>query len=189
MTQYARPNNDPSQSTNWTPKTGSDLYAMIDESSGPNLLGEYDEVEDQDGSAEVFTIELSEVNTPDTGTRTVTVYATESSTEQQIELTITLKEGGVSVGADTFTTLTDDEANPTECSFNVTSSISDYSDLTLTISATDTMGMGTATKVFDAYFATPDTVPSTGKKIKPNTRFNLFQGVEGFDPFTTLYNF
>ena len=32
-------------------------------------------------------------------------------------------------------------------------------------------------------------VPSTGKKIKPDTRFNLFHGVEGFGVFSTHYNF
>ena len=189
MTQYARPNNDPSQTTNWTPSTGSDLWAMIDESSGGNFLGEWDTVTDQDGSAEEFTVELSSVNTPDTGTRTVTVYATEDSMADTVDLTITLKEGGVEKGTASFSSLGNDDTDPTECSFNVTSSISDYSALTLTFAATDTMGMGTSTKVFDAYLATPDAPASTGTKIKPNRRFNLFNGVEGFDAFTTTYNF
>jgi len=32
-------------------------------------------------------------------------------------------------------------------------------------------------------------IAPTGKKIKPDTRFNLFHGVEGFGAFSTHYNF
>jgi hypothetical protein len=145
---------------------------MIDESSGGNLLGEWVEVQDQGTGAEAFTVELSEPSTPDTGTRTVTVFASDD-TGMYITLTITLKEGGVSKGSDSFDSLSADDADPTECSFNVTSSISDYSDLTLTFSSDDGMSMGTSTKIFDAYFAVPD---AAAAEITDTQSFSLVPG-------------
>jgi hypothetical protein len=145
---------------------------MIDESSGGNLLGEWDEVQDQGAGAEAFTVELSEPSTPDTGTRTVTVFASDD-TGMYVTLTITLKEGGVSKGSASFTVDSGDPTDPTECSFNITSSISDYSDLTLTFSAEDGMGMGATTKIFDAYFAVPN---AAAAEITDTRSFSLIAG-------------
>ena len=55
MTQYSRPDSDPSQTTNWAPSTGSDLFAMIDEAS-PNDA-DYVSVQDQMSGATSRVIE------------------------------------------------------------------------------------------------------------------------------------
>ena len=148
MTQYARPDADTSAG-NWAASSGSDRYAMIDEASADD--NDYISVGSM-GSAETIVLRLSDVDTPDSGTRTVVVRAYEDSGFNSVALTVTLKEGSTSKGSQGFSSGFDSVAN---LSFNITSSISDYSNLNLTISATDPMGMGTA-YVYQAYFSVPD---------------------------------
>ena len=149
MTQYARPDADTSVG-NWAASSGSSRYAMIDESSTND--SDYISVSGM-GSAETIVLGLSDVDTPDSGTRTVVVRASEDSGFDAVTLVITLKEGSTSKGSQSYDTGFSSTAN---LSFNITSSISDYSNLNLTIAATDNMGMGSTTKIYQAYFSVPD---------------------------------
>ena len=148
MTQYARPDADTSVAS-WATSSGSDRYEMIDEASADD--NDYISVTSY-GSAEIIVLGLSDVDTPDSGTRTVVVRAYEDSGMSSVQLDITLKEGSTSKGSQSFSSGFSSAAN---LSFNITSSISDYSNLNLTISATDPMGMGAA-YVYQAYFSVPD---------------------------------
>jgi len=129
MTQYARPDSNISVG-NWQPSSGPDCYAMIDESSTDD--NDYISVTSY-GSYETIVVGLSDVDTPDSGTRTVVVRARKEAGMGGggIDLTVTLKEGGTSKGSQTTSLST----SYTNISFNITSSISDYSDLRLEIVA------------------------------------------------------
>ena len=153
MTQYARPDADTSVG-NWAASSGSSRYAMIDESSTDD--SDYISVDSYTGLEETITVGLSDVDTPDSGTRTVVVRAALQSGGMmgggQITLTVTLEEGGTSKGSQT-TSIT---SSATNLSFNITSSISDYSNLSLKIEAVDAYSAGTTAKVYQAYFSVPD---------------------------------
>jgi hypothetical protein len=151
MTQYARPDADTSVG-NWAASSGSSRYAMIDESSTDD--SDYISVENY-GSVDTITVGLSDVDTPDSGTRTVVVRAALVGGMMgggQITLTVTLEEGSTSKGSQE----TSLSSSATNLSFNITSSISDYSNLSLKIEAIDVMSAGTTAKVYQAYFSVPD---------------------------------
>jgi len=164
MTQYARPDADTSVG-NWAASSGSSRYAMIDESSTND--SDYISVSGM-GGAETIVLGLSDVDAPDSGTRTVVVRASEDSGFNSVELVVTLKEGSTSKGSQSFTSGFDSAAN---LSFNITSSISDYSNLNLTIAATDAMGMGATTKIYQAYFSVPD---AAAEEVTTSPAFLLF---------------
>jgi hypothetical protein len=149
MTQYARPDADTSVGS-WdnSEEDATDLFDYVNESDDNTYIY----VEGY-GGADTIVFSLGEVDAPDSGTRTVTVRASEGGGMDGVSLAVTLKEGSTSKGSATF-----DEAfgSIADLSFNITSSISDYSNLNLTIAATDTMGMGTVTKIYNAYLSIPD---------------------------------
>ncbi len=148
MTQYARPDAD-TDIGDWlnSDETDEDLFDMVNESSTDD--SDYISV---GGGGSTIVFALSDVDEPDSGTRTVVVRAYEDSGFNSVALTVTLKEGSTSKGSQSFSSGFSSAAN---LSFNITSSISDYSDLNLTISATDMSGMATTT-VYQAYFSVPD---------------------------------
>ena len=155
MTRYAVPDNDASPG-DWAPSTGSDLFEMINEAPAA-VDGDYISVTDDMAGAKEVTFRLTDVPTPDTGTRTVLVRASEDGGMDSITLTVTLKEGGVSKGSQAFSSGFGSVADLT---FNITSSISDYSDLTLVISSEDGMG-GTSTTIYQAHFLVPEPAAAT----------------------------
>ena len=142
MTQYARPDAD-TDIGDWlnSEEVDEDLFDEVNEASTDD--NDYIHVSDGGGTI-VFA--LSDVDEPDSGTRTVVVRASEDSGMNAVTLTVTLKEGSTSKGSQRFSSGFGSTAN---LSFNITSSISDYSDLNLTISASDMSGMDT-TKVYQA---------------------------------------
>jgi hypothetical protein len=149
MTQYARPDADTSVGS-WdnSEEDATDLFDYVNESDDDT----YAYVEGY-GGADTIVFGLSDVDAPDSGTRTVTVRASEDSGFGGISLVVTLKEGSNSKGTETFET---GFGSIADLSFNITSSISSYSNLNLTIAATDMMGMGTVTKIYNAYLSVPD---------------------------------
>mgnify|MGYP001279030617 CR=1 FL=1 len=160
MTQYARPDADTSVGS-WAASSGSSRYAMIDESSTND--SDYISVTSY-GSAETIVLGLSDVSAPDSGTRTVVIRASEDSGFDGVYLAVTLKEGSTSKGTQTFST---GFGSTTNLSFNITSSISDYSNLNLTIAATDSMGMGATAKVYQAYLSVPDAAAAEEADASP----------------------
>ena len=157
MAQYARPNNDPSQTTNWVPSTGSNLYAMIDEAS-PND-GDWVQVTDNmSGQTETFKVDLSSVTDPvSSSNHKVTVRASDSVGFGTIDFVVKLKQGATTIASVTSFTLSSSAADHTyTLSAGEANSITDYGSLLLEISATDTMMGATVTKVYQAFFECPD---------------------------------
>ena len=160
MVQYARPDADTSKG-NWTASSGSDLYAMIDETSASD--SDYITVGDM-GSGEACTISLSSVTDPASGSdHSVVVRASEDAGMSSITLNVNLKDGSTSIKNENFTpagsagnhtmTLSTAQAN------NISSS--GYGDLSLVLTSTDGMGMGVNCLVYHADFACPDAASSS----------------------------
>jgi len=161
MTQYARPNADVSAG-NWTPSTGSDLYAMIDEAS-PND-SDFISVDDSGGSTETCQVDLSSVTDPvASNLHVVTVRASEASGMSVITLDVTLKQGATTIASNTFSTLT---GSATDYTFTLSSaeanSITNYGALSLVFAATDSMSMMTTTTIYQAFFECGDVPAPTG---------------------------
>ena len=102
MAQFARPDADTSVG-NWTASSGSDRYAMIDESSASD--SDYITVtDDMSGSAEAITLSLSSVTDPEDHTSTsVVVRANADSFSGSVTLNVTLKDGSSTIKSENFT--------------------------------------------------------------------------------------
>ena len=161
MTQYARPDADVSAG-NWSPSTGSDLYAVIDEAVTDD--SDYISVTDSDGSAETCQVELSGVTDPVSDSdHIITVRASEDSWASTVGLAITLKQGATTIATYTESAMDDNATDyPHTLTTGEADSITNYSALTLVFDATDSMGMGTTTKIYRAYFECGDAPASTG---------------------------
>jgi hypothetical protein len=150
MTQYERPDAD-TDIGDWL-NSEDDTEGLFD------FVNELDDdtyiyVEEY-GSGSNITFRLSDVDTPDSGTRTVTVRADDNGDGQgNINITVALLEGGSSIATASFSGIAD---SPTNYSFNITSSISDYSNLSILITAQDMQGMGTTAHIYNIFFAVPD---------------------------------
>jgi hypothetical protein len=162
MAQYARPNNDPTQTTNWAPSTGSDLYAMIDEAS-PNDA-DYISVDDNGGGTETCQVDLSSVTDPVASSlHVVTVRASESSGMSVISLAVTLKQGAATIASNTFAAIAGSATNYTFTLSSVQAdSITNYGALSLVFAATDSMSMMTTTTIYQAFFECGDAPVPTG---------------------------
>jgi len=169
MAQFARPDADTSVG-NWSASSGTNRYAMIDESSTDD--SDYISVTDNFGSSEAITFSLSSVTDPASGsTHSVVVRASEDMGMGAVTLNVNLKDGGTSIKNQDFNpgssagnhtmTLSTAQAN------NISSS--GYGDLTLVLTATDGSGMGTTTTVYQAYFTCPDASASTALPMAMNT--------------------
>jgi hypothetical protein len=160
MVQYARPDADTTPG-NWTASSGSDLFDLIDDASVSNT--DYITVTDDSmGTAEPITFSLSGVTDPAVGTghSVVVRAATPDSMSNPVTLNVELKDGSTSIMDEDFSiddTITDYtmdlDGDPSEADDISTGG---YADLTLVITATDGMTMGTETRVYDAHFACPD---------------------------------
>ena len=154
MAQFARPDADTSAG-NWTASAGSDLYAMIDESSADD--SDYIEVTDNFGSAEAVTLSLSSVTDPSTGSsHSVVVRASENSGTGAVTLNVNLKDGSTSIKNQDFNPGSSAGNHTMTLSAAQANNISGYNNLTLVLTPTDYAGMGTTTSVYQAYFTCPD---------------------------------
>lgn len=164
MTQTARPNAD--DSTGGWASTESDLHSAIDEGS----VSDSDYISATDGemsgSALVCQIGLESVSDPSDHTNTKFVYRWkgEGYGDGSIAFTAALKSGSSTIVtsnpsyAGSFTTVT------VNLSTSEASSISNYNDLSLVFSATDTATSGsTIAKVSWAYFECPSASGGSAK--------------------------
>jgi hypothetical protein len=161
MAQYARPDADVSAG-NWGPSTGSDLYAVIDEAVTDD--SDYISVTDSDGSAETCQVELGGVTDPvsDSG-HIITVRASEDSSSSVVALVITLKQGATTIATYTESSITGSATNyPHTLTTGEADSITNYSALSLVFAATDGMGMGTTTTIYQAFFECGNAPAPTG---------------------------
>ena len=155
MAQFARPDADVSTG-NWSASSGSALYAMIDESSASD--SDYISVTDSDGSAEACTVGLSSVTDPDdTSSHSVVVRAYTDSFYSSVTLNVALKAGSTTIKSQNFTPSTSFSNFTMSLSSSEAGSIgsSGYGDLSLVITATDSMMMMSETRVSQAYFTCP----------------------------------
>ena len=160
MTQYARPDADTSVG-NWSASSGSNRYAMVDEASTDD--SDYITVTDSYSGGEAITLSLSSVTDPASGSgHSVVVRFSEDSSMDAVTLNVNLKDGGSSIKNEDFSgsstanhtmTLSTAQAN------NI--SESGYGNLALVLTATDGGGIGSTSKIYQAYFACPDASSST----------------------------
>ena len=154
MAQFARPDADTSVG-NWTASSGSDRYAMIDESSASD--SDYITVTDSSGSAEAITLSLSSVTDPADHTSTsVVVRSYTDSFSESVTLNVHLKDGSTSIKSENFSPTTSYSNHTMSLSTSQAASISSYANLTLILTATDGFGMGSETRISHAYFTCPD---------------------------------
>jgi hypothetical protein len=155
MAQFARPDADTSAG-NWTASSGSDLYAMLDETTASD--SDYITVtDDMMSSAEACTLSLSSVTDPSDHTSTsVVVRAYTDSFSQSVTLNVHLKDGSTSIKSENFTPNTSYSNHTMSLSTTQAASISSYANLTLILTATDGFGMGSETRISHAYFTCPD---------------------------------
>jgi len=165
MTQYARPDSDIANEL-WEDSESNyeDWFTMVnddDDDTYISLSAEY-------GTDEEIIFGLSDVDTPDSGTRTITVRASDDSGMSAGSITVTLLEGGSSVQSVYPLSMA---GTPTNTSFNITGSISDYSDLSISITGTDLTGMGVNINVYNVFFSVPD---AAAAEAEDNSAFLLF---------------
>jgi hypothetical protein len=162
MTQYARPDSD-LVTGNWSPSTGSSLYAVIDEETATD--SDYVSVTDNYfGTAETCQVELSSVTDPDgTTDHTVLVRAYTDSYSESVTLSVVLGTSSGAIKTASFTPTTSFANYTMTLSSSEASSLSaaDYADLRIQITATDSMSMGSQTRVSQVYFSCPDAPAGT----------------------------
>ena len=154
MAQFARPDADTSKG-NWSASSGSNLYAMIDESSASD--SDYMTVTDSGGSAEACTIRLSDVDDPGGHSgHSVVVRAYTDSFYSSVTLNVNLRDGSTSIKNEDFSPSTSFGNHTMSLSTTQAGNISDYTDLNVIITATDGFGMSSETRVSHLYFTCPE---------------------------------
>jgi hypothetical protein len=167
MTQYAYPDVDTTVG-NWSASTGSNRYAMIDDAHGTAVAvadNTHITVADGGGGAEAIILELSAVTDPSASNlHKVRVLWNEDSGSSSVALNVNLKDtDGSDIKNQDFNYEDQSEMMDGSPSFSImtlstseANSIASYAELILTLTATDGMGMGTNTTVYQAYFECPD---------------------------------
>ncbi len=141
MAQFARPDADNSNAGGWSPSSGSDLFAMVDESSPDDA----DYIEKRTSTTADFELGLSTVTDPGSSTdHTIRTRHQRTNTSISYRLDIELRQGATLIASwshtatDAFTTdtytLTGTEAD----------AITDYSTLNIYAEAANTTGFGSA---------------------------------------------
>ena len=153
MTQYARPDSDVSNNGSWDLSDGSDLYALIDESSTDD--SDYVSVSDP-GDAD-FIVGLSDVTDPSSAADHKVYYRASDDSAGDGALTVVLLETTTARATSLNESMSDSVAQYTfTLSSAEANSISNYNNLRLSFSANDEMAMGLTVKVTQAWFQCPD---------------------------------
>ena len=164
MTQYARPDSDVSNAGSWDLSTGSDIYALIDESS----TDDSDYVSVGDPSDAAFIVALSNVTDPSSAADHKVYYRASDDSNGDGALTVVLLESTTARATSVNEGMTDSAA---EYTFTLTTgeanSISNYNNLRLSFSATDEMAMGLTVTVTQAWFQCPDDGGGGGSDAVP----------------------
>ena len=162
MTQYARPDSD-LVTGNWSPSTGSSLYAVIDEETASD--SDYISVtDDGSGTLETCEVGLESVTDPEVTTgHSVVVRAYTDSYYGSVYLSVKLKTSSDTIKTSSFT--------PSSSFANFTMSLSSseasdigssgYADLRVEIAAIDSFSSGSQTRVSQVYFSCPDAPAGT----------------------------
>ena len=165
MTQFARPDADVSDG-DWLNQddSNSNLYASIDEASHSD--SDYIKAEDPGYGIPTdmpVTIGLSDINEPDgNADHKIKYRATENSGSNAVQLTVQLLEGSTSRKSVTNSSIGGSFAEYTiNLSEAEANNISDYTNLKLKFTASDTQGGGAVTKISSAEFQAPDAAAST----------------------------
>ena len=183
MTQYAYPDADTTVN-NWTASTGSDRYAMIDDAHdvAASTADNTYITDGGNGGAIILSLSnpFSSVTTPSARTdHKVRVLWSDDSGSSAVTLNINLKDtDGSDVKNQDFSYEDTSEEMDGSPSFSImtlstsqANSIGAYNNLTLTLTATDGMGMGATTNIYQAYFECPDAAASS---TTTNAPFLLF---------------
>ena len=153
MTQYARPDSDVSNNGSWDLSTGSDIFALINESSADDS----DYVSVGDPSDSDFIVGLSNVTDPSSAADHKVYYRASDDSDGDGPLTVVLLETTTARATSVNEAVSD---SITQYTFTLTSgeanSISNYNNLRLSFSANDEMAMGLTVKVTQAWFQCPD---------------------------------
>lgn len=168
MTKYAYPDADTTVN-NWTASTGSDRYAMIDDAHDVAASTADNTYITDGGNGGSIILSLSNpfssVTTPSARTdHKVRVLWNEDSGSSVVAFNINLKDtDGSDIKNQDFSYEDSSEEMDGSPSFSImtlstsqANSIGAYNNLILTLTATDQMGMGSTTNVYQAYFECPD---------------------------------
>jgi len=174
MTQYAYPDADTSVG-NWTASTGSNRYAMVDDEhdvAAGTADNTYIRVtddgmgdEEMNATPEAITLSLSSVTDPSASNlHKVKILWHEDAGQSALNLNVSLRDtDGGAVKDQTFTfdagggfDPPDSQEDTMTLSTSEANSIGAYNNLSVIITATDTMIAGTNTSVFRVYFECPD---------------------------------
>ena len=174
MTQYAYPDADTSVG-NWAASTGSNRYAMVDDEhdvAAGTADNTYIRVtddgmgdEEMNATPEAITLSLSSVTDPSASNlHKVKILWHEDAGQSALNLNVSLRDtDGGAVKDQTFTfdagggfDPPDSQEDTMTLSTSEANSIGAYNNLSVIITATDTMIAGTNTSVFRVYFECPD---------------------------------
>jgi len=162
MAQFARPDSDVSNAGSWAPNSGSDLFAVIDESSTND--SDYVSVSGGMSSAsKEFEVSLGNITDPETSSgHKLVVRAGDDSGLGYGEMTFVLKQGSTTIASSGPQTMQSSTSNfTTTLSASEADSITNYNDLRIHVGAVDVMGMDLGLYVYQAYFETPDAPASS----------------------------
>jgi len=163
MTQYARPESDISNAGSWSPSTGSDLFAVIDEASHDD--SDYVSVDGGTmAAAKTFEVALGSVTDPaSSDDHKFVVRASDAAGAGVVEMTFFLKQGSTVIANSSSISTTTDAANYTiVLSAGEADNITDYSDLRIYVNGVDNMGMSVTMTVFQAFFECPNALAPAG---------------------------
>jgi hypothetical protein len=184
MTQYARPDLDVSNTGGWSPSTGSDLFAVIDESS----TNDADYVSVSGGmsaSSKEFEVGLGNITDPQSSAdHKFVVRSGDMSGVGAVEMTFLLKQGSTTIASSGPQSMSGSPVNyTTTLSSSEADSITDYNDLRIHVGAIDSMMMDEEMRVFQAYFEAPDApASSSGRNRVEYSPAYSPAGSPGFDP-------
>jgi len=163
MTQYARPDADTSNAGSWSPSTGSDLYAVIDEA----VADDVDNVSIGSPEDSAFVVRLSDVTDPSSAADHKVYYRALDDSAGDIVLTVALLEDSTARATRANSSISD---SATEYTFTLSTSeansIGNYNNLHLSFSANDPEAMGPTVTVTQAWFQCPD-AGGGGSSIAP----------------------
>ena len=157
MAQTARPDADTSVG-DWSASSGTDLFDLINDATVDNTDYIYVSDDSFSGAEQPITLSLSSVTDPGVGTgHSVVVRASDESGMGYITLNVELKDGSTSIKSEDFTPGSSPGNHTMTLSTSQANEITTggYADLTLVLTATDTMMSEAETRVYDAYFECP----------------------------------
>lgn len=184
MAQFARPDSDVSNAGSWAPNSGSDLFAVIDESSTDD--SDYVSVfGGMSGSSKEFEVGLGNITDPQSSAgHKFVVRSLDTTGVGAVQMTFLLKQGSTTIASSGPQSMSGSPANyTTTLSSSEADSITNYNDLRIHVGAVDSMMMDAEMRVFQAYFEAPDAPASSSgrKRVEHNPAYSPAAS-PGFSP-------